>query len=153
MRQLFPLLVLSLLLSSNAAVAEKAAERGVNSERLMLAGDRPDPSIIRDGDTYYMVHSSFEYAPGLLIYRSKDLVRWEPLVNALHRYVGSVYAPDIVKHNGRWYIYFPVVTPAHTTNMSYGPTPRKGRGANRSTCRSAGSIRDTRSMRRETATC
>lgn len=117
MRKLFPLLVLSLLLSSNAAVAEKAAERGVNSERLMLAGDRPDPSIIRDGDTYYMVHSSFEYAPGLLIYRSKDLVRWEPLVNALHRYVGSVYAPDIVKHNGRWYIYFPVVTPAHTTNM------------------------------------
>ena len=88
MRKLFPLLVLSLLLSSNAAVAEKAAERGVNSERLMLAGDRPDPSIIRDGDTYYMVHSSFEYAPGLLIYRSKDLVRWEPLVNALHRYVG-----------------------------------------------------------------
>ena len=120
MRKLFPLLVLSLLLSSNAAVAEKAAERGVNSERLMLAGDRPDPSITRDGDTYYMVHSSFEYAPGLLIYRSKDLVRWEPLVNALHR---------------------------------YGPTPRKGRGANRSTCRSAGSIRDTRSMRRETATC
>ena len=117
MRKLFPLLVLSLLLSSNAAVAEKAAVRGVNSERLMLAGDRPDPSIIRDGDTYYMVHSSFEYAPGLLIYRSKDLVRWEPLVNALHRYVGSVYAPDIVKHNGRWYIYFPVVTPAHTTNM------------------------------------
>ena len=117
MRKLFPLLVLSLLLSSNAAVAEKAAERGVNSERLMLAGDRPDPSITRDGDTYYMVHSSFEYAPGLLIYRSKDLVRWEPLVNALHRYVGSVYAPDIVKHNGRWYIYFPVVTPAHTTNM------------------------------------
>jgi len=117
MRKLFPLLVLSLLLSSNAAVAEKAAECGVNSERLMLAGDRPDPSIIRDGDTYYMVHSSFEYAPGLLIYRSKDLVRWEPLVNALHRYVGSVYAPDIVKHNGRWYIYFPVVTPAHTTNM------------------------------------
>ena len=48
MRKLFPLLVLSLLLSSNAAVAEKAAERGVNSERLMLAGDRPDPSITRE---------------------------------------------------------------------------------------------------------
>ena len=65
-----------------------------------------------------MVHSSFEYAPGLLIYRSeRPGALGNSLVNALHRYVGSVYAPDIVKHNGRWYIYFPVVTPAHTTNM------------------------------------
>ena len=33
----------------------------------VFVGDHPDPSILRDGDDYYMVHSSFEYYPGLLI--------------------------------------------------------------------------------------
>lgn len=73
----------------------------------IFAGDYPDPSIIRDGDTYYMVHSSFEYYPGLLIWESKDLVNWTPVANALHKYIGSVWAPDIVKYNDKYYIYFP----------------------------------------------
>ena len=115
MRTLFPLL--GLLLLSCAVFAEKPPKPDTGAERLMLAGDRPDPSILRDGDTYYMVHSSFEYTPGLLVYRSKDLIRWEPLTCALQRYVGSVYAPDIVKHKDKWYIYFPAVVPGRTTNM------------------------------------
>jgi xylan 1,4-beta-xylosidase len=74
----------------------------------VFAGDYPDPSILRDGDDYYIVHSSFEYYPGLLIWHSKDLINWEPLTNALHTYLGSVWAPDLVKHGGKYYIYFPV---------------------------------------------
>jgi beta-xylosidase len=73
----------------------------------IFAGDYPDPSILRDGDTYYMVHSSFEYYPGLLIWQSKDLINWLPVKNALHKYIGSVWAPDLVKCNGKYYIYFP----------------------------------------------
>lgn len=73
----------------------------------IFAGDNPDPSILRDGDTYYIVHSSFEYYPGLLIWESKDLINWTPLVNALHKYVGSVWAPDLIKCNNKYYIYFP----------------------------------------------
>lgn len=73
----------------------------------IFGGDYPDPSILRDGDTYYMVHSSFEYYPGLLIWKSKDLVNWSPVANALYKYVGSVWAPDLVKHNNKYYIYFP----------------------------------------------
>jgi hypothetical protein len=42
----------------------------------ILAGDRPDPSVVRDGSDYYMVHSSFENYPGLLVWRSRDLVNW-----------------------------------------------------------------------------
>jgi xylan 1,4-beta-xylosidase len=60
----------------------------------VFAGDYPDPSIIRDGDTYYLVHSSFEYYPGLLIRQLKDLINWTPVTNTLHKYVGSVWAPD-----------------------------------------------------------
>ena len=31
---------------------------------------------------------------------------WSPVVPALKEFVGSVYAPDLVKHHGRYYIYF-----------------------------------------------
>lgn len=73
----------------------------------IFTGDYPDPSILRDGDTYYMVHSSFEYYPGLLIWKSTDLINWSPVANALYKYIGSVWAPDLIKHNNKYYIYFP----------------------------------------------
>ena len=73
----------------------------------IFAGDYPDPSLLRDGDDYYMVHSSFDYYPGLLIWHSKDLLNWTPVTSALHKNVGSVWAPDLVKHNNKYYIYFP----------------------------------------------
>jgi hypothetical protein len=78
----------------------------------IFAGDYPDPSILRDGSDYYIVHSSFEYYPGLLIWHSKDLIHWAPVTNALHKYVGSVWAPDLVKYKNKFYIYFP----ANSTN-------------------------------------
>jgi beta-xylosidase len=67
---------------------------------------------LRDGRDYYIVHSSFEYYPGLLIWHSTDLINWSPVTNALHKYVGSVWAPDLVKYKNRYYIYFP----ANNTN-------------------------------------
>jgi xylan 1,4-beta-xylosidase len=73
----------------------------------LFAGDYPDPSILRDGDTFYMVHSSFEYYPGLLIWKSKDLINWLPVTNALHKFLGSVWAPDLAKYKDKYYIYFP----------------------------------------------
>src|SRR6188768_120544 len=73
----------------------------------IFTGDYPDPSILRDGDTYYIVHSSFEYYPGLLIWQSKDLINWDPVASALHKNVGSVWAPDLIKYKNKYYIYFP----------------------------------------------
>jgi xylan 1,4-beta-xylosidase len=89
----------------------------------IFAGDYPDPSIIRDGDDYYIVHSSFEYYPGLLIWHSKDLINWTPVTNALHKYVGSVWAPDLVKYKNKYYIYFPANNEIYvvTANSIYGP--------------------------------
>ena len=40
----------------------------------ILGGDYPDPTILRDGDDYYMTHSAFDYQPGLTVFHSKDLV-------------------------------------------------------------------------------
>ena len=77
----------------------------------ILPGDHPDPSILRDGDDYYMTFSSFDAYPGLVIWHSRDLVNWQPIGPALFTNVGSVWAPDLVKHRGRYYIYFPGIAP------------------------------------------
>lgn len=77
----------------------------------IVAGDRPDPTILRDGDDYYMTHSSFDAYPGLLIWHSKDLVNWRPITAALKTPIGSVWAPELAKHDGRYYLYIPARFP------------------------------------------
>ena len=104
------------------AQSQKKPENKASFMNPVFSGDFPDPSIIKDGDDYYMVHSSFEYYPGLTIWRSGDLVKWVPVANALHKYVGSVWAPDLVKHQGKYYIYFPV------NNTNYVVTAKRIEG-------------------------
>ncbi|UGU15675.1 family 43 glycosylhydrolase [Sinomicrobium kalidii] len=109
-KRIFLLLVflpLALLSQPVANISHPARAGGNSYINPVLAGDYPDPSIFRDGDDYYMTHSSFEYYPGLLIWHSKDLVNWEPVCRALHKNVGSVWAPDFFKYKDKYYIYFP----------------------------------------------
>ena len=82
----------------------------------ILAGDHPDPSILKDGEVYYMTHSSFDAYPGLLIWRSTDLVNWTPVVAALKTNVGSIWAPELCKHQGRYYIFLPAKFPDNNTS-------------------------------------
>lgn len=74
----------------------------------------PDPSIVRVGEDYYMVNSSFIYFPSIPISHSKDLVHWKiigyaitnPEWAALEELEGGrgFWAPDISYDNGRFYI-------------------------------------------------
>lgn len=75
----------------------------------IIPGDHPDPTILRDGKDYYMTFSSFYSYPGLVIWHSTDLVNWTPLGPALFRSVGSVWAVDLCKHGGRYFIYIPAL--------------------------------------------
>ena len=43
----------------------------------IMAGDWSDPGLIRVGDDYYSVRSTFGWQPGLPIAHSRDLVHWE----------------------------------------------------------------------------
>lgn len=82
----------------------------------VFAGDRPDPTVLRDGDRFLCTHSSFESVPGLFVWSSPDLVNWEPVGPALRTYVGSVWAPDLCRHGGRYFIYFPARTAERRSN-------------------------------------
>ena len=101
-----------------AAAQESPWKRGIENQRQadlgdgtylnpVFAGDRPDPSVLKDGDDYYLTSSSFDAYPGLPLWHSRDLVNWQPLGHAITRNVGSIWAPDIIKHGERYYIYFP----------------------------------------------
>lgn len=54
-------------------------------ENPVRSGFNPDPSVCRVGETYYLVTSSFEYVPGLPLYRSENLVDWEHVGHVLTR--------------------------------------------------------------------
>jgi beta-xylosidase len=82
----------------------------------IMAGDRPDPTILKDGADYWMTFSSFDAYPGVMIWHSRDLVNWRPIGPALRTPIGSVWACDIAKHRGRYYIYIPARTPQRRSN-------------------------------------
>ena len=80
----------------------------------IAAGFYPDPSITRKGDDYYMVHSSFSYAPGVPILHSRDLVNWQLIGHVLTRpsqmdFKGlgisrGIFAPTLRYHDGVFYM-------------------------------------------------
>ncbi len=99
----------------------------------IIFADYSDPDVIRSGDAYYLIASSFHMSPGLPILRSRDLVHWTivshvlprlpdtpeyNLVGAIattdanpnktqgSRYGGGPWAPAIREHKGRFYVYW-----------------------------------------------
>lgn len=81
----------------------------------IISGFHPDPSICRVNQDYYLINSSFEYFPGVPIYKSRDLVNWKQIGHVLDRPsqlsldsvkygVSGIYAPSIRYHNGIYYV-------------------------------------------------
>jgi beta-xylosidase len=77
----------------------------------VIPGFHPDPSICRAGAEYYLACSSFEYSPGVPVFRSRDLVHWEQVGNALTRPLpegtpssGGVYAPTLRYHDSQFWL-------------------------------------------------
>lgn len=73
----------------------------------VLGGDYPDPTVLRVGERYYLTFSSFESSPGIVLWRSENLVDWEPVGPACPEPWGSVFAMDLIEHEGRFYLYIP----------------------------------------------
>lgn len=75
----------------------------------IVAGDHPDPTILKDGDDYYMTFSPFDACPAIVIWHSTDLINWTPLGPALRKAMGSIWALDLCKYGNRYFVYLPVL--------------------------------------------
>lgn len=89
----------------------------------IIPGFFPDPSVCRVGDELYLANSSFEYSPGVPLWRSDDLLSWREAGHALAgdpafpagdaAAGGGIYAPTLRFHDGRFWMI--------TTNVSGEP--------------------------------
>jgi xylan 1,4-beta-xylosidase len=111
-----------------APAARPAWGRGVEGQRKadlgngyylnpIIAGDHPDPTVLKDGNDYYLTYSAFYSSPGLVIWHSTDLVNWQPLKAALTKPLGAVWAVDLCKHDGRYFIYIPAAPDGNTWSI------------------------------------
>ena len=86
-----------------------------------ILSDVPDDDIIRVGDTYYMVHTTMFFTPGVPIMKSKDLFSWEicgyvydkyadgakqNLQSGQHDYAHRQWATSLRYYDGKFYVFF-----------------------------------------------
>lgn len=95
----------------------------------VLPGFFPDPSVVRVGADYYLVNSTFQYFPAIVISHSRDLVHWRQIGHVftnpeeldLSGFLDGcgIWAPDISYHDGRFYIFYCLVQlkPDRTVNV------------------------------------
>lgn len=112
--------LLSTLLAATLAIsAARATEDSASAPQLFIH----DPVVARDGDAYYL----YSTGPGITFYRSTDRVNWtcagrvfpgEPAwaADVAPGFNGHLWAPDIVEHDGLFYLYYSVS--AFATNTS-----------------------------------
>lgn len=84
----------------------------------ILYADYSDPDVIRVGEDYYMVASSFTYLPGVPILHSKDLVHWHIINYAVRElpfekydrpsHGSGTWAPSIRYHDSTFFIFIPL---------------------------------------------
>jgi xylan 1,4-beta-xylosidase len=76
----------------------------------ILAGDHPDPTIIRAGNTYWTTSTSGNWAPQFPLYRSTDLHHWTA-AGAVFPHTpewatGDFWAPELVADQGRILLFY-----------------------------------------------
>jgi beta-xylosidase len=103
------ILVLSLFVGCAGAL-KVLAQQPSSYSNPVIAGDYPDPSVIRVGQDYWATATSGEWAPVFPILHSRDLVNWETVGAVFpHRPSWSVrnfWAPEIVEDRGRFFVFY-----------------------------------------------
>lgn len=76
----------------------------------VIAGDFPDPSVIRVGEDYYATATAGGWSPVFPILHSKDLVNWKTVGSVFpHKpswAKGDFWAPEIAVDKGKFYVFY-----------------------------------------------
>jgi len=130
-------LVILAAMCSAASMAKAAEESAVTYSNPVLAGDYPDPSIIRVGKDFWATATSSEWGPQFPILHSRDLVNWK-IVGAVFPTRpswarGNFWAPEITEDHGRYRIYYvgrkqdgPLSVAVATAEKPEGPYTDRG---------------------------
>lgn len=112
--------ILTAITAMSLAATMSAQDFGYKNP--VIPGFHPDPSVCRVDSDYYLVTSSFEYAPGVPLFHSRDLINWEQIGHCLTRRSQlpleksgtwcGIYAPTIRYHDGTFFMI--------TTNVAGG---------------------------------
>jgi beta-xylosidase len=97
----------------------------------ILFADYSDPDVIRVGNGFYMVASSFNCMPGMPVLHSNDLINWRIVNHVFDRLPHPVYdkpahgcgawAPSIRYHENKVWVFF--TTPDEGISMSTASDP------------------------------
>jgi beta-xylosidase len=125
-----------------------AAQAQATYTNPILYADYSDPDVIRVGQDYFMVASSFHFSPGIPVLKSRDLVHWTLIGHVLPRlpfgplydmpgphlltdkiskpiggtkYASGVWAPSIRHHAGKYRVYW--ATPDEGVFMATATDP------------------------------
>jgi xylan 1,4-beta-xylosidase len=100
-------LIAALLLLSLALVAPARQAAYSNP---VIAGDFPDPTVVRVGEDYWAATTSGGWAPHFPILRSRDLVNWRVAGHAFRerpRWAKSdFWAPELAHDRGRFLLFY-----------------------------------------------
>jgi beta-xylosidase len=136
-----------LLLAACAMPGGVAAQQPRPFANPVIAGDFPDPSVIRVRSDYWATTTSGEWAPLFPLLHSRDLVSWEVAGAVFHQRPSwaerDFWAPEIVEDRGRFFVFYtarkkggPLCVAVATAAQAAGPYTDRGPLV----CQSMGSI-------------
>lgn len=107
-RKLLPTLLL--ITFTIAAAVPNVAAQTATYRNPVIAGDHPDPSVVRVGEVYWAAVTTGGWAPHFALLRSRDLVNWEAagyVFGSRPAWArGDFWAPEIVSAFGRTFVYY-----------------------------------------------
>jgi len=98
-------LALCVCLATAAAARQQAVYRNP-----VIAGDFPDPTVVRVGEDYWAAVTTGGWAPHFALLRSRDLVNWESAGYVFREKPpwakGDFWAPEMVTAFGRTFVFY-----------------------------------------------
>jgi xylan 1,4-beta-xylosidase len=91
-------------------VSASASPQTATYRNPVIAGDSPDPSVVRVGSDYWAATTTGGWAPHFALLRSRDLVNWEQVGYLFTRKPawakGDFWAPELIIDRGRTFLYY-----------------------------------------------